>query len=142
MLRGFCTWTSEAGTLISAPSRTTIAVAMRDLLVLSLALLIGCSAGAAPPAPVESNGFDPTLLVAIGPRMEERIAAGRMVGGFGLIEKDGKKEFVVLPFEEFVRLEEELADYRDLQELREAKREEGDAPVVDLAEAKAELGLE
>ena len=63
---------------------------MRVPLVLSLCLLIGCSAGTAPPAATEPNGFDASALEAIGPAMEERIAAGRMVGGFGLIEKDGE----------------------------------------------------
>ena len=28
-----------------------------------------------------------------------------------IIEKNGKKEFVVLPYEEFLRLQEELEDY-------------------------------
>ena len=39
-----------------------------------------------------------------------------------MIEKDGKREFVILPYEELVRVEEELADYYDLQALRAAKR--------------------
>ncbi|MEM9293580.1 MAG: type II toxin-antitoxin system Phd/YefM family antitoxin [Acidobacteriota bacterium] len=59
-----------------------------------------------------------------------------------IIEKDGKKEFVVLPFEEFLRIEEELASYRDLQELREAKEQEKDAPDLSLAQVKAELDLD
>lgn len=59
-----------------------------------------------------------------------------------IIEKDGKKEFVVLPYEEFRRLEEELADYHDLRALREAQREEGDAPTKSLEEVRKELGLE
>jgi hypothetical protein len=58
-----------------------------------------------------------------------------------VIEKDGKKEFVVLPFEEFLRIEEELADYQDLQLLRAAKQEEGEVPSLSLSEVKAELGL-
>ncbi len=58
-----------------------------------------------------------------------------------MIEKDGKREFVILPYEEFVRVEEELADYYDLQVLRAAKQEEGHAPTQTLAEVKAELGL-
>lgn len=58
-----------------------------------------------------------------------------------IIEKDGKKEFVVLPFEEFVRIEEALASYEDLQVLREAKAEEGGSPTLSLDEVKAQLGL-
>ena len=38
-----------------------------------------------------------------------------------IIEKNGKKEFVVLPYEEFLRLKEELEDYQDLKTLREEK---------------------
>ena len=38
-----------------------------------------------------------------------------------IIEKNGKKEFVVLPYEEFLRLQEELEDYEDLKALREEK---------------------
>ena len=38
-----------------------------------------------------------------------------------IIEKNGKKEFVVLPYEEFVRLQEALEDYEDLKTLREEK---------------------
>jgi hypothetical protein len=58
-----------------------------------------------------------------------------------ILEKDGKKEFVVLPYEEFVRIEEELADYHDLQALRAAKKEEGEAPTLSLSEVEADLGL-
>lgn len=58
-----------------------------------------------------------------------------------ILEKDGKKEFVVLPFDELVRVEETLTDDQDLQELRAAKQEEGDAPTLSLGEVKAELGL-
>ena len=58
-----------------------------------------------------------------------------------IIKKDGKKEFVVLPYEEFLRLEEELADYHDLRALRKAQQEEQDAPTVSLAEVKKEFGL-
>ncbi|KAA3607727.1 MAG: type II toxin-antitoxin system Phd/YefM family antitoxin [Candidatus Scalindua sp. AMX11] len=38
-----------------------------------------------------------------------------------IIEKDGKKEFVVLPYEEFILIKEELENYEDLKDLREAK---------------------
>jgi len=38
-----------------------------------------------------------------------------------IIEKNGKKEFVVLPYEEFLRLQEELEDYEDLKTLREER---------------------
>jgi hypothetical protein len=57
------------------------------------------------------------------------------------LEKDGEKAFVVLPFEEFERLQKTLADFEDLQMLRTAQEKEGDAPTLSLAEAKKELGL-
>lgn len=59
-----------------------------------------------------------------------------------ILEKDGKKEFVILTYEEFVKIQEELQDYEDLKELRKAKQEEANAPTIDLKEAKKELGLE
>jgi len=58
-----------------------------------------------------------------------------------VLERDGKKAFVVLPYEEFLLIEEELQDYEDLKALRAAKAEEADAPAVPLSEAKNELGL-
>ena len=55
--------------------------------------------------------------------------------------KNGKREFVVLPYEEFEALQELLADAQDLIDLREAKEAEGDAPTVSLEEVKRQLGL-
>ena len=59
-----------------------------------------------------------------------------------IIEKNGKKEFVVLQYEEFLKIQEELANYDDLRMLREAKEKEGDALTISLKEAKHELNLE
>ena len=56
-----------------------------------------------------------------------------------ILEKEGKKEFVVLPYEEFVQLQEQIEDYEDLKELRQAKATEHDAPTVALATVKKEL---
>ncbi|MGA2067679.1 MAG: hypothetical protein ABSG86_22115 [Thermoguttaceae bacterium] len=58
-----------------------------------------------------------------------------------ILEYDGKKAFVVLPYEEFVMIEEELQEYEDLKELRAAKSEEAGEPGLLLHEAKRELGL-
>jgi PHD/YefM family antitoxin component YafN of YafNO toxin-antitoxin module len=58
-----------------------------------------------------------------------------------IIEKEGKKEFVVLPYEEFLKIREELDDYEDLRILRKAKKKEGTAPTVTLKEAKKRLNL-
>ena len=38
-----------------------------------------------------------------------------------IIEKNGVKEFVVIPYDEFLRIREELEDYDDLKTLREEK---------------------
>jgi hypothetical protein len=58
-----------------------------------------------------------------------------------ILEHEGKKAFVVIPYEEFVMIEEELHDYEDLKALRAAKAEEGPAASVPLHEIKKELGL-
>lgn len=58
-----------------------------------------------------------------------------------MLKRDGKKAFVVLPYEEFVMIQEELQEYEDLKELRAAKAQEADAPTVPLPDAKNELGL-
>jgi PHD/YefM family antitoxin component YafN of YafNO toxin-antitoxin module len=55
--------------------------------------------------------------------------------------KNGKKQFAVLPYEEFLALQEQLADAEDLLELRRAKRAEGRKRSIPLAEVKRELGM-
>ncbi|MCD6116721.1 type II toxin-antitoxin system Phd/YefM family antitoxin [bacterium] len=56
-----------------------------------------------------------------------------------ILEKDGKKEFVVLPYSEFLKIQEELADYEDLRILREAKQNEKDASTISLEKMKKKL---
>ncbi len=56
-----------------------------------------------------------------------------------IIEKDGRKEFVILPYEEFLRLEEELEDYHDLRMLREEKASAGAEPTRSLDEALKDM---
>lgn len=58
-----------------------------------------------------------------------------------ILEKDGKKEFAVLPYEEYIMVQEELEDYEALKALREAKAKEGDAPTISFNDAKKELGI-
>ena len=58
-----------------------------------------------------------------------------------ILVKDGKKQFAVLPYEEFLAVQERLADAEDLLELRKAKRAEGKKPSIPLAEVKRKLGL-
>ncbi len=58
-----------------------------------------------------------------------------------ILKKNGKSEFVVLPYEEYEALQELLADYQDLLELRDAKSKESSKPSVPLTELKDQLGL-
>jgi hypothetical protein len=58
-----------------------------------------------------------------------------------ILERDGQKAFAVLPYEEFVKVQEVLDDYEDLMTLRQAKDREGDAPTVSLSDAKQVLGI-
>ena len=58
-----------------------------------------------------------------------------------ILVKDGKKQFAVLPYEEFLAVQERLADAEDLLELRKAKRAEGRKRSIPLAEVKRKLRL-
>ena len=57
-----------------------------------------------------------------------------------IIKENGKKEYAVLPYEEFLRVQEELEDYEDLRCLREAKEAEKEAPTIGMAELKKKIG--
>lgn len=57
------------------------------------------------------------------------------------LKKEGRNEFVVLPYEEFVALQELLEDAEDILDLRTAKQEEKDKPSVSIEDLKKELGL-
>ncbi len=57
-----------------------------------------------------------------------------------IIEKNGKKEYAILPCDEFLRVQEELLDYEDLRCLREAKRAERKARTVSLEEIRRRIG--
>lgn len=58
-----------------------------------------------------------------------------------IIQKDGKNEFVVIPYEEFILLRDKAEDYEDLKDLREAKSVAEDAPGITLNETIKELGI-
>ena len=58
-----------------------------------------------------------------------------------ILEKDGKKQFVILTYEEFTAIEEALADAEDLVALRIAKKEELGAPSVPLEKVVDDLGI-
>ena len=58
-----------------------------------------------------------------------------------VLQKNGKGEFVVLPYEEFVALRDLLEDMEDLVLLEEARKENAGEPGISLDEAKKRLGL-
>lgn len=58
-----------------------------------------------------------------------------------ILERDGKKAFAVLPYEEFQSLQEELNRYEDLKELRGAKTQEESAPVTALNAVRDQLKI-
>jgi PHD/YefM family antitoxin component YafN of YafNO toxin-antitoxin module len=58
-----------------------------------------------------------------------------------IIKKNGKKEYVILPYEEFLKVQEELDDYEDLRCLREAKKAEQDAPIISIEELRNNLNI-
>jgi len=59
-----------------------------------------------------------------------------------VIEKERRKEFVVLPYEEFLQIEEALEDFEDLRELRNEREESIDTPSRSLREIGKEVGFE
>ena len=58
-----------------------------------------------------------------------------------VLVKNGKKEFVVLPYKEFLAMQDRLADADDLLELRKAKRAEARKKSTSLAKVKRLLKL-
>lgn len=57
-----------------------------------------------------------------------------------IIEKEGRKEFVVLPYEEFILMQEALEDYEDLCALRDEKSTSHGEPARALDDILNELG--
>lgn len=57
-----------------------------------------------------------------------------------IIEKDGRKEFVVLPYEEFLQMQAEIEDYDDLRTLRDEKASAHAQPTRSLDSILGEIG--
>ena len=55
------------------------------------------------------------------------------------LKKKGKIEFVVLPYEEFLTLQQILEDAEDVLTLRAAKAKEKNAPTTPLAKVKKSI---
>jgi hypothetical protein len=58
-----------------------------------------------------------------------------------ILKRNGKNEFAILPYEEFLKVQNVLEDYADLRVLRTAKAKEKNAKTVSLKEAKNILHL-
>jgi PHD/YefM family antitoxin component YafN of YafNO toxin-antitoxin module len=58
-----------------------------------------------------------------------------------IIENHGKKEFAVIPYKDFLRMQEELEDYHDLRELRKAKSDSKNKQGRSFDVVATELGL-
>ena len=56
-----------------------------------------------------------------------------------VIEKEGRKEYVVLPYEEFLAIKESLEDFEDLKDLRKAKAASFAEKTVKLSDIREEL---
>lgn len=53
-----------------------------------------------------------------------------------IIKNKGRKEYAILPYEEFLQVQEQLEEYEDIRCLREAKEAEKDADPISLTELK------
>ena len=58
------------------------------------------------------------------------------------LTKNGKKEFAVLSYEEFLKIKQLLEYLEDLEDLKEAKEEEKDSPSYSLDEVKKMLNMD
>jgi len=54
----------------------------------------------------------------------------------------GKRQFAVIPYEEFVALQEWIEDAQDLATLRIAREENKDEPSFTIEEIRRELGID
>ena len=57
------------------------------------------------------------------------------------LTKNGQKEFAVLPYEEFVKLQELLEDLEDLEDLRQSKEQHKNEPNISFEEVKKMFDL-
>ena len=58
-----------------------------------------------------------------------------------IIGKEGKKEFVVLPYDEFIKIQDALEDYEDLRLLREEKEKSKDQSTIPLDKVIIDMDL-
>ena len=58
-----------------------------------------------------------------------------------ILKRDGKEQFAVLPYEEFLAIQELLEDIEDLRLIEEAKANDTGEPGIPLEEVKRRLNL-
>jgi hypothetical protein len=58
-----------------------------------------------------------------------------------VLEKEGKKEFVVLPYDEFLKIQGIIEDFEDIQELKKAKEAEKHLESTPLSKAVEDLKI-
>ena len=58
-----------------------------------------------------------------------------------ILKRDGKEQFAVIPYEEFLAIQELLEDMEDLRLIEEARANDAGEPGVPLDEVKRQLGL-
>lgn len=76
-------------------------------------------------------------------QLSTMLQAAVQIGGVSALlrnEEISNKEYAILPYKEFLKVQEELEDYEDLRCLREAKEVEKDAPTIGMAEMKKKIG--
>ena len=56
-----------------------------------------------------------------------------------ILENNGVKQFVILPYNEYLKIQELLKDFEDLKILRDAKNQEKNTLGISLSEARKEL---
>jgi hypothetical protein len=54
----------------------------------------------------------------------------------------GERQFAVIPYDEFVALQEWIEDTQDMFDLRLAREENKDAPTYTIEEVRKDLGIE
>jgi PHD/YefM family antitoxin component YafN of YafNO toxin-antitoxin module len=58
-----------------------------------------------------------------------------------IIKKEGKNEFVVLPYDEFIKIQDALENYEDLKLLREEKEKSKNQSTIPLGKVIIDMDL-
>jgi len=56
-----------------------------------------------------------------------------------IIKKDGQNEYVVLPYNDYLKIQQALEDYEDLMDLRKAKSKTINEPSIPFKDAEEKL---